>query len=94
MAKSNYKDSPEMTQDEIDRAKVQLKGNYILSNEHVSARMQAIGRAVLLNRKLVTPEETIQKIEAVDRESVAEIIDRVLDRSTMCTVTAGTKMSH
>ena len=82
------------TQDEIDRAKIQLKGNYILSNEHVSARMQAIGRAVLLNRKLITPEETIKRIEAVDRASVAEIIDRVLDRRTMCTVTAGSKMSH
>lgn len=80
-----------LTDAEIERAKRQLKGNYMLSNEHVDARMQSIGRAVLLDRRLMTPEETIGKIEAVDGASVAEIIDRVLDTDTISTITVGTK---
>lgn len=78
-----------LTDDEIERAKVQLKGNYLLSNEHVGARMQTIGRAVLLNRKLRTPEETIGKINAVNKTSVSEIIDRVLDTTTLSVAAAG-----
>ena len=80
-----------LTAEEIERAKIQLKGNYILSNEHIGARMQSIGRAVLLDRKLMTPEETIEKIEAVDKASVAEIIDRVFDLNTRSAITAGPK---
>lgn len=74
---------------EIERAKIQLKGNYMLSNEYVDARMQAIGRAALLKRELISPEETIQRIDAVDRGSVGEIIERVLDIDTMCVAAAG-----
>ena len=77
-----------LTDDEIDRARIQLKGNYLLSNEYADARMQAIGRAALLGR-LRTSEEIVRRIDAVDRDSVAEIIDRVLDPSTMCVVATG-----
>ena len=77
-----------LTNDEIERARIQLKGNYLLSNEYADARMQAIGRAALLGR-LRTPEEIIRRIDAVDSDSVAEIIDRVLDLSTMCMIAAG-----
>ena len=80
-----------LTDEEIERAKIQLKGNYILSNEHIGARMQSIGRAVLLDRKLMTPEETIERIAAVDKASVAEIIDRVFDPDTLSTITVGSK---
>ncbi len=81
--------SEKLTDAEIDRAKVQLKGNYLLSNEHVGARMQTLGRAALLNRKLRTPEETIEKINAVDKASVSEIIDRVLDTDTLSVAATG-----
>ena len=77
-----------LTDDEIDRARIQLKSNYLLSNEYADARMQAIGRAALLGR-LKTPEEIICRIDAVDRDSVAGIIDRVLDPSTMCVIATG-----
>ena len=68
---------------------MQLKGNYILSNEHIGARMQAIGRSALLGKPLMTPEEIIKKIEAVDCGSVSDIIDRVLDVSTLSIAAAG-----
>lgn len=78
-----------LTEEELLRAKIQLKGNYIMSNEHVGARMQTIGRASLLGKKHMTTEETIKKIESVDTEAVSEVIDKVLDESTLTVAAAG-----
>ena len=78
-----------LSDEEIERAKIQLRGNYILANENVGARMQSIGRTVLLNKPLKTQDEVISKIMAVTAEDTAEIIDRVLDTSTLSVVAAG-----
>lgn len=74
---------------EIERAKVQLKGNYILSGESISSRMQAIGRAALLDRPLRTRDEIIAKINAVDGESIKDIMDTILDRDTLSVIATG-----
>lgn len=78
-----------LTDSEIERAKVQLKGNYILSGEGISSRMQAIGRAALLDRPLRTREEILEKINSVNRESVAEIIEAVLDEKSLSIAAVG-----
>ncbi len=78
-----------LTDDELTMAKEQLKGNYILSYESVGSRMQAAGRNLLLDRPIVSPEEVIRKINAISKESVAEIIERVLDINTLCVAAVG-----
>ncbi len=78
-----------LTREEVEKAKEQLKGNYILSSESTGARMQGAGRSLLLNKPIYTQEEALQKIEAVNTDSVAEIIDRVLDSSTLCVSAVG-----
>ncbi|MCI8519906.1 MAG: insulinase family protein [Clostridia bacterium] len=78
-----------LTADEISKAKEQLKGNYILSGESTGARMQGAGRSLLLGKPIHTQEEVIKKIEAVNIGSVSEIIDRVLDSSTLCVSAVG-----
>ncbi len=78
-----------LTADEVATAKEQLKGNYILSYESTGARMQAAGRSLLLNKPVYSQEEGLKMIEAVTTESVADIIDRVLDTSTLCTAAVG-----
>ena len=77
------------TDEEIERAKVQLKGNYILSSEGISSRMQAIGRAGLLDRPLRTRDEILDEINSVDRESIAEIMETVLDTRTLSIAAVG-----
>ncbi len=81
--------SQPFTDEEIERAKVQLKGNYILSSEGISSRMQAIGRAGLLDRPLRTRDEILEKINSVDRESIAEITETVLDTKTLSVAAVG-----
>ena len=78
-----------LTKDEVAKAKEQLKGNYILSSESTGARMQGAGRSLLLGKPIYTQEEALAKIDAVNTDSVAEIIDRVLDSSTLCISAVG-----
>ena len=78
-----------LTKQEISAAKEQLKGNYILSYESVGSRMQAAGRNLLLDNPIISPEEVIEKINKIDSDSVADIIDRVLDTNTLCTAAVG-----
>lgn len=78
-----------LTHSEIAKAKEQLKGSYILSNESTGARMNGAGRALLLNKPIYTQEETLEKIDAVNSDTVSEIIDRVLCGNTLCVTALG-----
>lgn len=78
-----------LTHDEVRMAKEMLKGSYILSYESTGARMQGAGRSMLLNKPIYTQEEALEKIEEVSVDSVAEIIDRVLDTDTMSVAAVG-----
>lgn len=78
-----------LTSDEINKSKEQLKGNYILSSESTGARMQGAGRSLLLDKPIYTQEEALRKIDCVNSDSVAEIIDRVLDTKTLCIAAVG-----
>ncbi len=78
-----------LTDDEIERAKIQLKGNYILSSESVNSKMQAIGRAALLDRPLRTRDEILRQINSVTYESIADIMDSTLNEKTLSVIAAG-----
>ena len=67
-----------MTEKEFKSAKAQLRGGFLLGLESSSGRMQALGRGTLLFGSVKTPEETIEKIDAVTMESVMELARRLL----------------
>ncbi len=64
---------------EFDRAKSQMKGNYILSLENTSSRMTILGRRELLYNETITPESIIDKIENVKYEDVMSSINYIFD---------------
>lgn len=78
-----------LTKEEIECAKEQLKGSYILSYESTGARMQGAGRSLLLNKPIQTQEETLELIDKVSVDSVSEIIDKVLDTQTAAVSAVG-----
>lgn len=78
-----------LSADEIKQAKEQLKGNYILSYESIGARMQAAGRNLLLNRPIISSDEVIDKINKISKDSIADIIDTVLDTKTLSLAAVG-----
>ncbi len=75
--------------DEVNTAKEQLKGSYILSYESTGARMQGAGRSMLLDKPIRTQEEILELIDRVDSESISDIIDTVLDTKTVSVSAVG-----
>lgn len=67
-----------MTEKEFRSAKAQLRGGFLLGLESSSARMQSLGRSLLLFDRLRSPEETLEKIEAVTMEDVMTLAERIL----------------
>ncbi len=63
---------------ELDRAKENLKGRLLLSQESMSSRMTRLGKSILTNTELVPVEETVRRIEAVTVEDVAALAGEVL----------------
>lgn len=83
-----------ITQAEFLRAKEQLKGSYMLSQESSSARSGAIGRSMLLLGIAREEEEILSRIEAVRMEDVEAILPVVLDESRMSGALVARKANH
>lgn len=59
--------------DELQRAKEHSRARLLLALESTSARMQALGRALLHEIPVLTPEEIARRVEAVSAEQVLEL---------------------
>jgi len=59
--------------DEVDRAKENLKGRIMLSMELTSNRMSRIGKSLATDSELLSLDQILAEIEAVDRTSVAQL---------------------
>ena len=78
-----------ITEAELARSKEQLKGNYILSYENTGSRMQGAGRSLLIGKPIVTPEEVIDKIDAITLDDVSEIIDGIFCKENLAVAAIG-----
>jgi len=59
-----------VTDEELTRAREHVKGRVILSMESTANRMHRLGRSVLTGMPLLTPDEMIAELDAVDREQI------------------------
>jgi predicted Zn-dependent peptidase len=59
--------------DELVRAKENLKGRIMLSMESTSNRMSRLGKSLITDTELLTFERLIAEIDAVDAEAVSEL---------------------
>lgn len=66
-------------EEELHRAKEQLKGNLYLSLENVNTRMSRLGKSQMYLGKVVTPEEIINKVNKVTISEIRELAKEVLD---------------
>jgi predicted Zn-dependent peptidase len=62
-----------ITDDELARAKENVKGRMVLSSESTAARMGRIGKAVLFDTPLLTLDELLERVDAVTQDDVAEL---------------------
>jgi len=66
--------------EELNKAKEQLKGNYILGLESTGSRMNAIGKSQLLLEKISSPEDVLNKINLISMDDVTKSIEAIFSR--------------
>jgi predicted Zn-dependent peptidase len=65
------------TEEELTRAKENLKGRVVLSLESTGARMSRLGSSVLTDVPLLSVDEVVDRIDAVTREDVAALAEEL-----------------
>jgi len=83
-----------ITNDEFNRSKEQLKGNYILGLESTSGRMSSIGKSELILGYVNTPDEILDKIDKVSLSSLADVVERVLNTPRRAACFIGSLMNN
>lgn len=75
-----------LDEDEVARGRGQLRGGLVLGLEDTASRMSRIGKSELNYGSHLTVEQTLQRIDAVTVEDVAELADDLLRRPFTTTV--------
>lgn len=66
-----------ITSEDIEKAKQQVKNNYLLGLDSTINLIEAAGRNMLLRDMVVESDEVVKKINSVTQESVYELIDMI-----------------
>lgn len=67
-----------LTDEELARAKGNLAGSILLALESTGSRMSRLGKAAVTGTPLLSLDETLAAIEAVDARAVREVADEIL----------------
>lgn len=80
-----------ITAEQLSKAKEQLKSNFLLSLESAANRMNSIGRTLLMLNKVVTPDELVEKIDAIDMDAFFAMCEKIfkLDQMSLSLVGKG-----
>ena len=78
-------------EEELHRTREQLKSSTILALESTAARMTRIGRSLITNAELVTPEEIAVRIDAVTAEDLQRLANDHLKLENMYLSAVGPK---
>lgn len=70
-----------ITNEEFNRSRDQLKGSYLLGMESSSARMNALGKTLLLQKREYSEQETLRRIECVTMDDIERILPVCFDRN-------------
>ncbi|HLR40572.1 MAG TPA: pitrilysin family protein [Virgibacillus sp.] len=79
-----------LTEKELTNSKEQLKGNVMLSLESTNSRMSRNGRNELLLNRHRTLDDMIHEIDAVNHESIQQMISRIFRQSPSSALIAPT----
>ncbi|HEU5439980.1 MAG TPA: pitrilysin family protein [Ktedonobacterales bacterium] len=77
-----------VSDDELARAKVQLKSELVMRGESSAARMAALARAWWFEKRLITIQEIKEAIDAVTRDDIVRLLRRYppTDRLTVAAI--------
>jgi predicted Zn-dependent peptidase len=78
-----------VSDEELERAKENVKGRTVLSMESPLARMNRLGSALLMGVPLLTLDETLAKIDAVTLDDVSTLAAELLAPDRLCAAGVG-----
>lgn len=78
-----------LTDDELRRAKEQMKGQLMLSLESTSNRMSRLGRSELALGRILSPDEVIEKLNAVEMGDIRRLTSELLDEGKLALSAVG-----
>jgi predicted Zn-dependent peptidase len=79
----------EVKEEEIERAKENLKGRIVLSMELTSNRMSRLGKSLITDSELLSLDRIIAEIEAVDVAGMAGLAELLLGRDQLSAAAIG-----
>ena len=79
----------DVSDEELDRAKQNLKGRIMLSMELTSNRMSRLGKSVITDSELMSLDRILAEIEGVDASGVAELAGLLLARERLSAAAIG-----
>ncbi|MGA2470815.1 MAG: pitrilysin family protein [Solirubrobacteraceae bacterium] len=77
------------SEEEIARAKDNVKGRAVLAMESTTARMERLGGSVLAEMPILEIDEMIERIDAVDGEQVRTLAAELFDPEHLCAAAIG-----
>lgn len=69
--------SETLSDEEIERAKAQLRASSLMSRESMLSRADQNAKSVLLHGRIKSPEEIIERINAVDKKAIQDFCETV-----------------
>ena len=72
-----------VTEETLEKAKQQIKSNYLLGLDSTINRMESCGRNLLLRNTLIDTDEVVAGIDAVSLDSLYELIGDVFKRDNI-----------
>ncbi len=68
-----------LTEEEISRAKTQIKARVLMRLENISTHAESNALELIIHNRIISKEETIQKIDSVSREDLQAYVRRLLN---------------
>ena len=78
-----------ITAEEVERARQQIKGNLLLSLESVTTRMSRLAKSYLYHGKIISPEEIVEKVFNVSMENIKAMAEEISDLANFTKVSIG-----
>jgi len=75
--------SHQVSTEEVNRAKAQLKAGMLMARENTTSRMEALGRQMMIFGRPIPIEETIELLNDVDGIAVTRYVDRMLSQGPL-----------
>jgi predicted Zn-dependent peptidase len=76
-------------EDELARAKDNVKGRVVLAMESTTARMERLGSSILAEMPILEIDDVLERIEAVDAKQIESLAAELFDPARLCAAAIG-----